>query len=148
MAVHDTLDIASFRVVFPMFTSVVKYPDALLNGLYGFAGSYISNSDSVCGGLAGDTLDLALQLVTAHLLIIWRKANKGEVTAPLLNASIDKVSVAVQPPPTRNGWEYFLSSTPFGLQLWALLSVQSAGGWSVGGAPERSAFRRVGGRFG
>lgn len=148
MTVHDTLDITAFRALFPMFMSESKYPDVVLNGMYGFAGSYISQADSVTGGLSGASLDLALQLITAHLCVIWRRMNKGEVSRPLLNASVDKVSAAVQPPPTRSGWEYWLASTDFGVQLWALLTVKAAGGWSVGGSPERCGFRRVGGRFG
>lgn len=148
MAVHDTIDVAAFRLLFPMFMSDVKYPDVLVQGYYAFAGMYISNVDSWCGGLSGPALDLALQLLTAHLLASLRKANLGQVVGPVTAASIDKVSVGILPPPTRDAWAYWLNGTAFGQQLAALLSVRAAGGWSVGGAPERSAFRRVGGRFG
>lgn len=146
MADHSTLDIAAFRLAYPAFASDTKYSDALLNTYYATAGSFIPMNDVWCG-LNGATLDLALQLITAHLLQLYTLAMRGQQGKIMTASSIDKISISVQAPPIRGAWDYWLNLSPYGMQLLALLSGLSVGGWSVGGAPERAAFRRVGGRF-
>jgi hypothetical protein len=147
MATHDTLDIATFRLLYPAFSNDVLFPDALLNAYYANATMYISDNDSYCGGLSGARLDLALMLLTAHLLFGFNNINKGTLGGIITSATIDKVAVALQPPPATTSWRYWLSTSPYGLQLLALLTAASIGGWSVGGLPERRAFRKVGGTF-
>jgi hypothetical protein len=71
----------------------------------------------------------------------------GGVTGVVTGATIDKVSVQLAAPTTKSGWQYWLASTPYGMQLWAFLSIKSAGGLYIGGRPERRAFRKVGGNF-
>ncbi len=81
----------------------------------------------------------------------WNIANvlaSGE-GAPVIiaSATIDKVTIATKPPEARNEWRYWLLTTPYGTQLLALLEMLSAGGWSIGGLPERTGFRKIGGTF-
>ena len=146
MATH-TLDLTKFRALFPEFANDVKYPDATLQQWFTVAGTYLGLTDYACG-LNGDTLDLALMQLTAHLLksATMLSGNKG---APMVmtSATIDKVSISTLAPPIKTAWQHWLSTTPYGLMLWALLSMKSAGGFVYGGTPELSGYRRIGGIF-
>lgn len=146
MATH-TFDVAAFRLQFPQFADATKYPDALLSGYFQMATCYISPDDYACG-LHGDCLQLALNLMTAHLAALGALDSTGQGTVGIITSStIDKVSVTQQVPTTKSAWQFFLSKTPYGIQLWALLGVKSAGGWMVGGSIERRGFRKAGGVF-
>lgn len=63
------------------------------------------------------------------------------------SATEGSVSVGMTPPPAKNMWQWWLATTPYGVQLMALLQSLTVGGFIVGGAPELGAFRRVGGVF-
>lgn len=152
MAAH-TFDPAAFRAMFPAFADTNKYPDALLSGYFSIAALYMDNNDNCL--LSGDTLQFALNLMTAHLTQLMTQAagsmtggvGAGGVGGVMTSATIDKVSVTVAAPPTRDGWQYWLATTPYGQQLWALLIGASVGGVYVGGLPERRGFRKVYGTF-
>lgn len=146
MASHSVLDIASFRAAFPAFSNSTTYPDALLNLQYANAGSYISQNDSY-DGLSGTQLDFVLQLLLAHLLYSYNLIIAGQTNVVVSGSTVADVSVSLEPPPVKTSWQWWLSSSPYGLQLLALLKVQSAGGWAIGGRPESLAFRKVGGQF-
>lgn len=146
MATHS-LDPAAFRLAFPAFADVAAYPDARLNVTFGLATGYLGSADGLL--LSGTPLQAALEFLTAHLLALNDMAAQGAtVPGPVTGSTVDKVSVQVAPPPFKSGWQWWLSQTPYGAQLWGLLTVKSAGGFYVGGMPERAAFRRVGGGFG
>jgi hypothetical protein len=53
----------------------------------------------------------------------------------------------MQAPPAANAWQYWLNTSPYGMQLLALLQAKGVGGLYVGGLPERDAFRKVYGVF-
>lgn len=146
MAVHNVLNISAFRGAFPAFADPTKFPDVMLNAYYANAGLYIDQNDN-CSGLNGATLDFALQLMTAHLLYSFTLIAAGQTSVVVQGATIDKVTVSLTPPPVKNMWQWWLATSPYGLQLQALLSVRSVGGWAIGGNPERMAFRKVGGFF-
>ena len=146
MSDHTTIDVAAFRAMFPVFASVTKYPDTMIEMFYGVAGEYIPPFDVWCG-LNGATLTYALNLLTAHLLAEWRIAASNQTGTVITGATIDKVTVSMLAPPVKNGWDFWLNQTPYGQQLLALLSAKSVGGISGGGSPETRAFRRVGGYF-
>lgn len=147
MASHSVLNLASFRTAFPAFSNITTFPDVMVNAYYANACEYMDSNDN-WDGLNGSTLDFALQLVTCHLLQIGYNISNGlTINQPITNATQGRVKVAFVPPPAKTAWEYWLSSTPYGQQVWALLSVQAMGGWSVGGLPETNAFRKVGGLF-
>lgn len=140
---EHTFDSVAFRKQFPFFASELKYPDEQLSGYFTMATAYIY-PDDWCG-ITPAQLQLALDLMTAHLaysnylLITNGCGTSGIVTG----AGIDKVNVSLQAPPIKNAWQQWLSTTPFGLQLWALLHAISRGGFVSGGLPERDAFRNV-----
>ncbi len=147
MASHSVLNLATFRATFLAFSNTVVFSDMMINAYYAQACEYVDSNDTL-DGLNGTTLDFALQLVTCHLLqIAYNISNGLSINQPIVSANEGSVTVTFVPPPAKTAWEYWLSSTPYGQQVWALLSVQAVGGWSVGGLPETSAFRKVGGLF-
>lgn len=134
-------DAAAFRVAFPAFASVAIYPDVTILTQADAAACFLAAQSCGC-----DTY--SLQLMVAHLLTLATQiaagtGGGGQVTS----ASIDKVSVGITAPPTRDGFSYWLGSSPYGLQLLALLAHCGIGGTYVGGRAERAAFRSVGGVF-
>lgn len=146
MADH-TLDIPTFRAMFPVFTAVL-YPDALLTAMWPIVTCAIDDVDSCA--ISGDCLQTALYLMLAHITWILNGPT-GTKPGPVgvkTQAQVDKVSVTYAPPPFKSGWQAWLSQTPYGLTLWAMLSTNAAGGWYVTGrAPESDAFRKSYGRF-
>jgi hypothetical protein len=140
-----TFDIVLFREKYPEFTDP-PYTDEQLQQCWNTATCYISDQD--CGKMQGDCRETALNLMTAHLCKIANLASTGSGVSELTqSATIDKVSVTQVTPPVRNQWQWWLSTTIYGQQLFALLQAKSVGGFYSPGLPETSAFRRVGGVF-
>lgn len=134
----------NFRALFPQFSNIQSFPSSLLNLMWNNATAYLSNQ-TTCGWYRGMNLNqqtLALNYMTAHLMaigvIIGQQGTPGIVT----NATIDKISVTMQPPPEKNQWQWWLNQTPYGSQLLALLQVAAAGGRMYNGFPVYGAFRR------
>ncbi|MCL2887519.1 MAG: DUF4054 domain-containing protein [Betaproteobacteria bacterium] len=134
-------DLPAFRVSFPLLAAV---QDDQLAAYWQMATETMTPEDGIL--LSGASLQLALNLLTAHLAWLFTKAPAG-ITGVVNSASEGSVSVGMAVPPFKSGWQYWLSQTPYGQQLWALLMVQSAGGLYVGGSMERAAFRKAGGVF-
>lgn len=105
--------------------------------------------DSWCGGFNGDSLDLILNLLTAHIAQQQAMIADGQTTIAVVTGSgIDKVSVNLMAPPVKNMMQYWLATTPYGQQVLALARAAFAGGfYAAVGMPERHGFRKVGGRF-
>lgn len=145
---QQTLDIPTFRLLYPEFADPTKFPDAYIQAQWNTAATYMGDQDG--WALSGPALVTGLNLLTAHLMklaLIIAAGGGGGVAGVVTGATIDKVSVQLAAPTTRSGWQYWLATTPYGLQLWAFLSMKSAGGLYIGGRPERAAFRKVGGFF-
>lgn len=138
-------DVAAFRVAFPAFANDTTYPDATLQAYWDAACCYISPEDY--GWLHGACRVRALNLMTAHLAALSTMIANGQAVGVGQSATVGAVSVSMVPPPIKSGFQYWLAITPYGIQLWALLSAKAAGGLYVGGLPEKSAFRKVGGVF-
>jgi hypothetical protein len=131
--------------MFPAFADVLKYPDAAIEMWWTMATQYIYDYDNCL--ITGNTLQLALNLMTAHLAQSFTMIGNGQTTAVVTGATEGSVSVSLEPPPTKNLWQYWLATTPYGLQLMALLQSLVVGGFTIGGRPEASGFRRVYGVF-
>lgn len=147
---QQTLDIPTFRLLYPEFANATTFSDAYIEAQWDVAVATMGDRDG--WALAGAALRNALNLLTAHQMKLALIAGTGGsggggVAGVVTGATIDKVSVQLAAPTTRSGWQYWLASTPYGMQLWAFLSVKSAGGLYIGGRPERRAFRKVGGFF-
>jgi len=139
MTTH-TVDPTAFRAAFPEFVALA---DSAVLAYAGMASASMTTDDGAL--IYGATLDLALQLMTAHMARLMVMAAAGKSGAPVTSASEGAVSVSMVAPPVRSAWGYWLSQTPYGQQLLSLLQVAGAGGLLIGGLPERAAFRKVGG---
>lgn len=137
------INLTTFRAMFPQFAAKL---DDVITLQFDLATSYVS-ADTY-GDMSEAARTNALYLMTAHLLALADiiatgnySGRPGIVTA----SSVGDVSVTLQPPPAGSQWRWWMNLTPYGAQLVALLDAQSAGGFYVGGLPERAAFRKVGG---
>jgi hypothetical protein len=135
-----TLTPASFRTRFAAFADTTLYPDDRIQAQLDRAREWLSIP------AAGD--GEPYYLLAAHFLALDEAANVGgaQFGAPT-SASVGSVSVGMSVPPVQTAWQGWLAGTPYGQELWAWLSIKAAGGWSVGGLPERNAFRKVEGVF-
>jgi hypothetical protein len=128
-----------FRQQVPAYSNPVDYPDATLQAFWDAAVYYVSNENYGC--LQGDRRRYALNLMTAHLVYISDMATSGQVPYVLSASTIDKVQVSTVQVPLKNQWGWWLSTSPYGSQLWALLQVNSVGGFYAGGIPVLPAYR-------
>lgn len=145
MAQH-VLDPAEFRTLYPQFADETLYPDATLQMWWTLASIAMDTVDNCV--LSGDALQQAIYMLMAHIGTIMTRTAEGQTAVgPVSSATIDKVTVAHAVPPFKNGWQAYLSQTPYGMQLWALLEAAAAGGFYIGGRPESSSIRKVGGRW-
>lgn len=135
-------NLTAFRASFPCFQTL----DPVEAEMYwGFATDFISNYPQWC--ICVKTQARYLNLMTAHIAALAGTIAAGDTPGIVTNATIDKISVSLQPPPERNQWQYWLNQTPYGQQLLALLQVGAVGGIYAGGVPIRSAFRGGGGYY-
>jgi hypothetical protein len=148
-------DDALFRAQIPEFASTTTYPEVSIAAFWDVASIFIAAEGSPCGVLNGKSLALALNYMTAHLMILSNQQNPatggtGAGTAQggfETSATIGEISVAKLAPPAKDAWDWWLYQTPYGQALMALLKLLAVGGLMVGGLPERTAFRKVGGVF-
>lgn len=138
-------DPVAFRQQFPSFQCTPPVADASLQGWFDLATAYISNRNCGnyrrIGGMSTAQKTQALYLMTAHLGTIARSIEAGDTVGVLTAATVDKVSVTLEPPPAPNQWQYWLNSTPYGQQLLALLQVVSVGGLYINPKPTLLALR-------
>ena len=132
-------DLSAFRTAYPAFDSV---PDATVQAAATSALCLIGQDGCEC-----DVQQW--QLMVAHMLYIQGQVATGNGGAgAVTSATIDKVSVAFAAPPFgTSAYKFWLFKSPYGGQLLTMLDRCSKGGVYVGGLPERSAFRSVGGVF-
>ena len=138
-------DAADFRATLPAFASTETYPDATLEAFWDAAVCFISDMDG--GRLETKCRRRAITLMAAHLSVLQAVAATGQVPQVLTNSRIDNISVTVRPPVSKNNWQWWLNTSPYGIELAALLHLRSVGGFYVGGSNERSSFRKSEGRF-
>lgn len=149
MAVTDpilTFDVALFRQQFPAFADALVYPTPQLQMYWDMAICYISNMN--CGWLTGACRQLAINMMVAHLAALFVLIATGLTPQIIKSSTIDKITVTLEMPAVPNQWRWWLNTTPYGAMLLTLLASNSVGGFYVGGNPELSAFRTVGGAFG
>lgn len=139
------MKIETFRLMFPAFKDEIVYPDEMIELWGAQANQFLTESWALNSG----KFELAFNLMTAHLVALASKEINGGAGASgaVQSATEGSVSVSFAAPPSRNGWEFWLSSTPYGVQLWALLNQLGSTGIYIGGLPERKAVRKVGGVF-
>lgn len=140
---------ANFRAQFPAFQNTIAFPAAALSAWWTMGTAYISdqNSNALCTNWTDAQAQLANDLMCAHLTALFAQIGNGQTPGLITGGSEGSVSVTMQPPPTATGFQHWLSQTPYGQQLRALLRAVAGPGMYVGGLPERSGFRKVGGVF-
>jgi hypothetical protein len=123
---------SEFVALFPAYSDAGLYPQALLQQYWNSAINYVSPISNF-GAIQGPKRQYALNLMTAHLVFYAGLVAQQQVPALMQSATIDKVSIAVTPPPLPNQWQWFLDMSPYGQQLLALLQANSVGGFYVAG---------------
>lgn len=145
MATH-TFNYSLFQQQCPEFATVPS--QSVLEVYFGMATQYANPNDNWCGGFNGDSLDMVLNLLTAHIAKIQDLIANGQDSVIVTSSTIDKVSVSLMQPPVKDSFQYWLMTTPYGKQILALARAKFAGGlYYAPGLPERHAFRKVGGSF-
>lgn len=138
-------DPVRFRDKFPEFPNP-PYTDPILQRKWDAGTCIIDPNDSGCF-MDTKQLTCVLDLMVAHLLKLQEMLDMGQNVVAVTSATIDKVSVSVEPPKAATQYQLWLSTTPYGQEIRVILQVSSVGGTYIGGLPERRAFRKVGGRF-
>ena len=145
MAEH-VFDITAFRQLFPVFDDATAYPDATLFAYWDRASVIIWPYDNWL--ISNGKLQYALDLLTAHIAAMATQIQNGNgAGGPVQSATEGSVSVSMLAPPVKDFWQFWLSKTPYGQELLALLEAICVGGFYFGGSPEGSAIRDVGGIF-
>jgi len=143
MAVIE-FDAAAFRALFPEL-DCNNFTNAQIEAFWITATAYVS--DCNYGWLNGPRRALAINYMAAHLAALQALVRAGETPGLVNAATIDKISVTLTVAPQPNQWQWWLGLNPYGMNLLALLQVNSVGGWYTGGSCEISAFRKAYGRF-
>jgi hypothetical protein len=136
----------NFRAQFPVFANMTTYPEAMLSGYWAMGSAYISTNNVNCVWTSAQA-QLANDLMAAHLAQSFTLINNGVPVVLVQGSTEGSVTVSVTPPPVKSSFGYWLATTPYGMQLRALLKAVAGVGLYVGGLPERSAFRKVAGIF-
>lgn len=130
-----------FRSAMPAFSDSIKYPDEQVELFMEQAENYISPK---CGSLLKcKSRKYALQLMAAHLLALNTRIINGDMSAGgrITSANIDKISVSLEAPKTQGDWSYWLSLTPYGMALLALLGSKAPLGVFSGTVNYRGSLR-------
>lgn len=130
-------DVETFRAKYPAFADPAKYPDAVLQNDLEQAQCFISIEPCAFDGSVC-RLNLVYMLA-AHIQALADTAaqNGGNTPGFTASASVGSVSVSLTPPPVKNQFDYWLSLTPYGQQLAALLALNSGVGVYFGGEFEQ-----------
>jgi hypothetical protein len=133
----------NFRAMFPAFADVTVHPMAQLQANWTMGTVYIVGGY----GWTCPQLQLAQDLMAAHLTLISSNIANGIPNGVIVSAGEGTVSIGMMPPPVKSAFGYWLAGTPYGAQLRALLLAVANVGLYVGGSLERASFRKAGGVF-
>lgn len=127
------ITVEEFRTDMPAFADTTKYSDGKISVYLDRSTCYVSAYKY--GSLCEKCRKYALELMTAHLLTLNDRIMSGDTSAGgrITSTSIDKISVSLDAPQTKNDWAYWLSLTPYGLELLALLNSKAPAGIYSGG---------------
>lgn len=126
--------ISGFRQIFPAFSDTEKYSDAFIQSMLDMAQTYISPQENCLINSA--TIKNMIYLMTAHLAQINSSLANGKDVGQISSASVGGVSVSKVVPKNTTELDYWLNTTPYGMQLLATLSSLSAIGLYIGGQKE------------
>lgn len=142
-------NVTSFNQLFPEFKQSKKFvEDSIIIMTNQTATLYVSNvAANNYNTMTAAQQVQALNYMTAHLLAIQQLIAAGNQPGVVKTATIDKINVTLELPELKDQWQWWLNITPYGQALFAMMSVAGVGGFYIGGSPEGSAFRKVGGIF-
>ncbi len=133
---YVTVTIQEFRVLYPEFSDLSKYPDIVLEDTLDLATCYVSVRNY--GVLHDKCRKRAIYLMMAHLQTIKNMLAKGKTQVTVTSAaSIDKVSVTLSMPPNQSQAAWWFNITTYGSLLWTLLGLKASPGFYVGGSFQR-----------
>jgi hypothetical protein len=135
-----TFNYQEFIAIFPAYSNATLYPAVTLQQYWNSAIFYVSPTANF-GDVHGCARQYAINLMTAHLAYLAGLIAAGTVPYLMQDATIDKVHVGLTPPPLKNQFQWWLSASPYGQQLLALLQVNSVGGHYIGGSAVLRGFR-------
>lgn len=137
----------AFRNQFPQFENTTIFPPAQLEGWWDMGTSYINIDNGYPWQSRPKQLQLAADLMCAHLAASFSLINNGIPSVVVQGTTEGSVSVSLVPPVIKSAYGWWLATTPYGAQLRALLRTVANVGLYVGGLPEGSGFRKIGGVF-
>ena len=137
----------AFRNQFPAFENSTDFPAAQLQGWWTMGSAYINPDNVYPWNFKTNQLQLALDLMCAHLGQSYSLINAGVPTVIVQGTAEGTVNVSLTPPPVKSSFGWWLATTSYGQQLRALLKTVANVGLFVGGSPENSGFRKIGGVF-
>lgn len=143
-AFNDT----AFRNQFPQFENSTMFPTDQLDSWWTMGTAYINIDNNYPWNFKSKQLQLAADLMCAHLAASFSLINAGIPSVVVQGTTEGSVSVSLMPPVIKSAFGWWLATTPYGSQLRALLRTVSNVGLYVGGSGENSGFRRAGGFFG
>jgi len=140
-----TFNDVAFRNQFPAFENTTDFPPAQLQGWWTMGTAYLNIDNNAPWTPA--QLQLALDLMCAHLGQSFTLINAGVPTVLVQGTAEGSVNVSLTPPPVASSFGFWLATTSYGQQLRVLLKAVSNVGLYVGGWVERQGFRKAGGVF-
>jgi hypothetical protein len=127
-----TFNYEVFQVQIPEYSNTELYPETSVDTFWDLGSNYISQVNY--GSLKYSSRVFALNLMCAHLIYLNDLIAAGQKPFISNEATIDKISVGLVPPPIPNQFQFWLGTSPRGMQLMPLLEVSSVGGFVVGGS--------------
>ena len=112
-----------FRNQFPAFENTTLFPPAQLEGWWTMGTAYINIDYNYPWNFKNKQLQLAIDLMCAHLAQTFTLINQGISSVVVTATSEGTVNVTMEPPPTSTAFGWWLSTTSYGAQLRALLRV-------------------------
>ena len=144
-------NVDKFTALFPEFGDASKFPPVRIEIFWDLAGDFVSENGCPFSTLRGKRAETVRYYFTAHLLTLSTLQQEFEVGEEqggfVQSATIDNITVNKLAPPASDMWGWWMAQTPYGQFILSLLEALSVGGLSVGGLPEREAYRKVGGVF-
>jgi hypothetical protein len=139
------ITVASFRIDFPEFGSVVIYPNSVITYYLTLAGFLLSRTRFGCPVAAvsnppSNMYDMATELFVAHHIAIEKQAmdaartggTPGVTTGPVASKSVGPVSISYSPGDVVSEGAGFWNLTVYGMRFWKLVMMFGAGPIQVG----------------